>query len=43
MDLSSLFGFSGFLTFSLGFSESASSHLSGFFRSYTVKNEEKKH
>lgn len=42
MDLSSLFGFSGFLTFSLGLSGSASSHLSGFFRSYIVENEEKK-
>lgn len=42
MDLSSLFGLSGFLVFSLGFSESASSHLSGFFRSYTVKKIKKK-
>lgn len=34
MALSSLFGLSGFFALSLGFSESPSSHLSGFFRSY---------
>lgn len=39
MDLSSLFGLSGFFALSLGFSESTSSHLSGFLRSYIWNNE----
>lgn len=37
-DLSSLFGFSGFLDFSFGFSGLPSSPLSGFFRSYNRKS-----